>query len=655
MRNSALPNYRSDLDGLRGLAVLAVITFHASQSLLPGGYLAVDAFFVVSGFLIFGQLWREYTSFGQIDFVDFWLRRLRRIVPTAALVVLAVVIFVFVFGKTSQFIKVGTDATYALSYLTNYYEIALNGDYFRIGDDLSLFQHFWFVAVEMQIYLGLSVAFLLLPMVVRLLGAKQLTSTVALVILLGTAVLSFVIYGANLEQSQSLGYYSTGGRLWQFLAGGIAYLCSSRMLPPTNRKSYLTVLALGLIFIPMFIAGRAAAQNQWTAVWPTLGATLFVLGGTTGPLGRVLAAQALKVVGHMSYSLYLWHWPCQQLVGTFFDSGVLGSAWALVMTTALSFLSYRYVEVPMRRSVRWPDRQSMTFAVMIAMVLSVSGVTNLLKFNGREAERTAILPGGKPINLLDFRKQLPEVYGGSEPCHLDSADVQLAPCVYGDTGGKRTIYLFGDSHAAQWFPALEPVARQRGYRLISHTKSSCPPISLDMMDSRTGRRNTVCALWRDNVLEDIKAISPDLLIVSSSSDYSTQLNGLNLNSASDLTAKVNAVSQLLMTMTKLKIPVLMIEDHAVLNRDPIACVLDGVTAAVCSVKREAAKANLFPWQSAKDLAGKGVQLVSFNDVLCNDGTCPAFDEDNLRYRDRSHLAAPYILTLRAEVAKFLPP
>jgi peptidoglycan/LPS O-acetylase OafA/YrhL len=655
MQSNVQPGYRADIDGLRGLAVLAVLMFHANQSWLPGGYLAVDAFFVVSGYLIFGQLWREYSSAGRIDIVGFWLRRLKRIAPLATLVIFAVTVFVFASGKTSHFIKTGNDGLYALVYLTNYYEIALNGDYFRIGEDLSLFQHFWFVAVEMQFYAILSLAFLLLPTLMRVLNAKLLPFNVVLALLVVGAILSFAIHCVYLQHSQSLGYYATAGRLWQFLVGAIAYHCASRFATFNIRQSYVSVIALALICAPMLIADQSSAQNQWTALWPTLGASLFVVREMTGSVTGILTTRFFRNIGHISYGLYLWHWPCQKLLEAGIGEGALAQSLALACTVLFAVFSYHYVEKPCRRNGGSEGRRIASVIATSAMIVSVAAVSTLVKREGVTAQQNASLPGGKLINLTDFLRQMPAVYGGAQPCHLDHKDVQLGPCIFGDPQGTRTLYLFGDSHAAQWFPALEKIALRRSFRLISHTKSSCPPLELDILDARTGRRDTVCGVWRTKVIEDIKAVSPDLLIVGSYSDYASPLNGVNSDAASDLMAKKAAVAGLVTAMAKVKVPMLLVEDHAVLMRDPIACVLDKLSVRMCSVNADAGLLDRFPWLTAQDLSESHVRLASFNDTLCSGGICPAFDEDHLRYRDRSHLAAPYVLTLEKAVETFLFP
>lgn len=462
--------FRPDIEGLRGVAVLAVVAYHAFPGVLPGGYFGVDVFFVISGYLITQMLCRELHATGRIDLLEFWARRIRRIAPASATVLLAVALVGFCFPDAGgrQF---GRDiAAAALSYF-NWQQVAHSVGYLAHDDGLNPVLHYWSLSVEEQFYLIWPLALLGLSV---LFGRGLWVAATGLL----CASLCAAVYLAPLNEP--LAFFGTATRAWQLLIGALA-----AMLPVAENARRVAVLG-GILVAAAFVAGTAPTYNPALAVVPTLGAAVLLSAGA-GLLRGLLVSAPLAYTGRVSFSLYLWHWPLLVLLPAT-SAGVVA---ALAATFVLAAASYRFIERPVRESRLLMRSVSLTYLLGVGLV-------------------GAAVAAGVGLATLG-RDTRPVIY--SDGCLLSHASVTDNGCAYAATDGRSSVVLFGDSIAGNWFDAIEEAANRQGWRLLVRVKAACAPIE-DLQQRSDGSAYTECAAWRHRVLREMSASPPALVIVS---------------------------------------------------------------------------------------------------------------------------------------------
>ncbi|MBT0994409.1 acyltransferase [Cellulomonas sp. DKR-3] len=360
-RGSAREGRIRGLDGVRALAVLAVIAYHLWPRTLPGGFLGVDVFFVVSGFLITTLLLREMGRRGRLDMPAFWVRRARRLLPALAVVVVGSVVAARVV-EPDLLVGIGRQVLGAATFTTNWLEIGAGSSYFDATQP-ELFQPFWSLAIEEQFYLLWPLA--LAGLLVALAAARVRAGVrAAAYVVAGAAVLSAVLMAALYVAGEdpTRVYYGTATHAFGLLAGAaaaIAWAGGVRLLPGPRLARWVPVAGLAVLAVLMVtVRAEGAFAYRGGIALGSLAALALVTGcaqGTPAPVLRVLETRPAVWVGDRSYGLYLWHWPVILLVAATFGD-VPGSSWqwrtpvvALVLTFALAALSHRYVETPVRR------------------------------------------------------------------------------------------------------------------------------------------------------------------------------------------------------------------------------------------------------------------------------------------------------------------
>ena len=351
-------HFRPDIEGLRAVAVLAVVLFHAGLPGVSGGYIGVDVFFVVSGFLITGLLWREMTSTGTVRVARFYGARARRLLPAAALVLAVTAVGAAVLLPPLQARSAIGDGVASALYVGNY-RFALHGADYLAADTQSPFQHYWSLGVEEQFYLLwpaliIGTGWLVARAAQRAgLAAPRSAAPYAVVLAL-VAVVSFAISIAWTHSLPSWAFFSLPSRAWELAAGGLVALTAShwRHLPRSS-AAVIGWGGLSLIVITCFQLGEMTPYPGTAALLPVLGTALVVGAGcatTDLGVGRFLSAPAMRSVGRLSYSWYLWHWPVLLLAPALFGAplGLPGRLAMVLVSFGLAILTLHLVENPAR-------------------------------------------------------------------------------------------------------------------------------------------------------------------------------------------------------------------------------------------------------------------------------------------------------------------
>ncbi len=648
--------FRPDVQGLRAVAVLLVVLYHAGIPFLPGGFVGVDVFFVISGFLITGHLLREVETTGRIRLARFYARRIRRLLPTAMVVILVTLLVARFFGSVFRVGDVARDAL-ASGFSVMNLRLALSGvDYAQSGAAASPFQHFWSLSVEEQYYLLWPVILLAAVALVR---RRPRVAVGVVLVVIGAGSLAYSQH--LLAGDTAAAYYSLFSRAWELAVGGGLALGAGRLQRLSPRVAApLTWLGLAAIVACAVVYDDQTSFPGLAGLWPVLAVAAVVAGGCSAPGGgaeRVLGLRVAQGIGTVSYAWYLWHWPVliltPQIIGG--PMTLLESLEMALISLWISVVSYWVIEAQTLRG-RLRVRSWATAGAVMALVVGASAQaavatapalvgtgqrTAIALDDGVAAEvvhrqvtdalSDASVPGNLTPALTAASDDQPATTDGG--CHANFLTVDQGDCVFGDPTGERTMVLLGDSHAQQWFPALDAEAQELGWRLVAWTKAGCPVARQDVYSSVLGRPYTECVAWRERTLERITADPPDVLVISQSDRVTGGDTTRDWTSST-----VDTLDEL----TGAGIPLLYLLDTPAPVGDVPECVathLDDVGA--CAQKRADASLNDRHDSMAAAVEAADVTVVDPYDWFCSSDACPAVVGNYLVYRDDSHVSTPY--------------
>ena len=598
----------TQIQGLRAVAAILVTVFHAR--LVPGGFIGVDIFYVISGYLITGLILREIEKTGTLDLRSFYQRRIKRLLPTSVFVLFVTAIFAWILFPPITRDALGRDLFAAAAYISNYLFAWWQNDYQNLNATPSPFIHYWSLAVEEQFYLVWPLFILFLARY----GKKIVFAGIAITTLLS---LLFSIYLTQVAPIWA--FYSLPTRAWELGFGALLLF-----LPETKKKiRILPWLGFFGIAISSFNFNENTAFPGKNALVPVL-ATVFLMASIKywPPLFNDLANSRLSQwLGAISYPLYLWHWPALVL-----PSSAMGRPLrfyerflCILLTIVLAHYTSKYVEEPLRHKNLSP-RTIYKGAAYTTAVSLVAGV--LISFTSS----SIITTKGEVSYQFDLVQVMekPGVYG--DGCHVNYGETKSGYCTYGDKESSKTIVLYGDSHAAQWFPTLEKMATERGFKLVSLTKSACPAVDAKRPDQGAFKM-VHCTKWRENSIKRIAEIQP-LAVITSSFQYFTPAN----SSISRAQWWNEGQRKLLKGLRGSTNNLIYISDTPRPLRDIPNC-LASRDSKVCD-STERSKVSVIP----------GFDVINPNPWLCS-SYCPAIVEGTVAYRDASHISVDMALKL----------
>ncbi|MFD4959112.1 acyltransferase family protein [Microbacterium sp. NPDC058389] len=651
--------FRADIQGLRAIAVGSVLLYHAGVPFLPGGYVGVDVFFVISGFLITSHLLEQLRVHGRVSFGQFYARRVRRILPAAFVVLLLTVTAALIWYPPLLMKDVWAAAVATALYVPNYFFALADSDYLAESSSPSLFQHYWSLGVEEQFYL-------LWPALLALVWVAVRSRRALIGVLVGIVAASFALCVWLTFEAQPWAFFSLPARAWELGVGGLtAVLLQQRRRVVGERWApILGWTGIAGVTASIVLFSSETVFPGVAAALPVLGtAAVIAAGESRGGPTRLLSTPGMVLIGTISYSLYLVHWPALVLPGAVVPGPLPLWATLLIAVACVpaAWLLYRFVEDPVRRApVLTRRRARVTLVGAVAGSLACLGIASgayaVVDTRSLHAERAAAgtviteLPSGTdfvPDNLApdlrDARESLPAVY--DDGCMRGIAATDARGCRYGDASAP-VIVLFGDSHAAQWFPALQRFAASAGYAIEVQTKSSCPAADIETL--RRDSPYPQCPIWRDAVIDRINADPPALVIVAT---YS----GAELAPGVRDDAKTWDAA-LGRTLDALRAPTAVIADTPDLLEDPAPCLSAHLSdAEACARSRAVALAG--PARDAEVTATgeRGIPLLDLNGYLCDAEQCPPIIGNTLVYRDSHHLTAAISADLSGVLGDALRP
>ncbi len=462
--------YRSDIDGLRAVAVTLVVLYHYGASALPGGYVGVDVFFVISGFLI-TAITRDEFEHRRFSLIAFYERRIRRIVPAFAVVLLACGLASFFVFLPEDMRLLAKSTAAAIVFGSNILFARIAVDYFD-ADNLTLqpLLHTWSLAVEAQFYMVYPL--LLLPL------QRRPSLMIAMVATVAGASLALGAWGVFHQPSAT--FYLLPGRAWELLLGGLLALGLAKWPRDARRRWPVRIADLGVtaglaaIIVPATCYDAATPFPGLAALPPCLGALLVVWAGSIegSAMSGWLGAAPLAAFGRLSYSLYLWHWPVLVLAryGQGPDASVATRLVALGLALLLSVLSWRYVERPFIERNRLPTRRGLMAGAALAVAAGLC-LGEVLDLTGRGELPLARLPP----DVLDLANGHFDRLEGECPVPKPGAGL-VYPCRFGADGATPSLALWGNSYARMWVPALDGAGKRDDAAGIALIFSKCPPL-----------------------------------------------------------------------------------------------------------------------------------------------------------------------------------
>jgi peptidoglycan/LPS O-acetylase OafA/YrhL len=494
------PKYRPDIDGLRAIAVLAVIGFHAFPTLFPGGYIGVDIFFVISGFLISSIIFRNLEE-DRFSYAEFYVRRIKRIFPALLLVLIACLICGW-FEIPNEYKQMGKHVAAGAAFVSNF-ALWKDAGYFDAAADQKPLLHLWSLGIEEQFYIFWP---LLLGFVWK---RKYNFLTITLLILCG----SFLVNVGTVHSHPIAAYYSPLSRFWELMIGGIlAYLTLHRPHRLPKKTNWLSIVGMLMILPPVLILNKDSAFPGWWALLPTVGAFLVLSAGPAAWLNRnFLGNRPFVWIGLISYPLYLWHWPALYLFRQLFlqqymthAQWVLGRVCAIGAAILLSWLTYRLVEIPIRSG-----------SPGINVTYSLAGTMAIVAIAGGVAYKTdgfAYRLSPQLAGILSFDYAYNSSVGyRMNTCLLEAYQdqKQFGNCTSYPPGKMVSdVLLWGDSHAAELYPGFQ-TAIGASSKLTQLTSSLCPPII-----GYATKAQPHCKEINDYVMEWIAKGKPDRVVLA---------------------------------------------------------------------------------------------------------------------------------------------
>ncbi|HEX3736810.1 MAG TPA: acyltransferase family protein, partial [Solirubrobacterales bacterium] len=522
--------FRPDIEGLRAVAIVAVLLCHAGVPFLAGGYVGVDVFFVISGFLITRLLVGELDRTGTISLRGFYARRAKRLLPLSAVLLAVVGVLSMILLSPLRDTEVAGDIVSAALYVANWHFAAQSVDYFAQGLEPSPVLHLWSLAIEEQFYLVWPGLILLTTWLWRRRGrsVRPVLWVVLALILAGS-----LVYGVILtDDKPAFAYFDTFARAWELALGAALALAATVRLPRFGAVALGWAGVAAIVYASFAFTGETSFPGT-AALVPTLGAAALILAGsalaatakgvTGGRLGagNVLALPPVRYVGRISYSWYLWHWPAIVFAAAIWGPhlSVAAGLAAVAVSWIPTQLTHTLIEDPVRRApilARLPNRAIALGLACTAIALGVGiglrAAQPTLHTAPLSEVRGAAALGEQPTpqetatalrpNPLRARADRSRAY--YEGCMVGIEGTNSNKCLYGDPAGKRTLVLFGDSHAMQYFPAVAELAELHDWRLIVLTKAECPPEELEVRSMVEDREYSQCDEWRQDALERIE-------------------------------------------------------------------------------------------------------------------------------------------------------
>lgn len=636
--------FRPDIEGLRAIAIIAVVLSHAEIGLYSG-FIGVDIFFVISGFLITSHIFNEAKKQGTISLSNFYAKRILRILPASMFAILVTLLASFIWLSPLQLLSYANDALWSALSIFNY-RLAIDGtDYFNTTTVPTPFQHFWSLAVEEQFYFIWPLIMLILA---KIFGKKSyfghLISLVLVLIIGFSLYLSYTVTAT----SQPWAYFGLHTRAWQMAIGALLAINIHRFANLKFAFVFSWIGFAGLVYALFSFTKNTPYPSFW-AIIPTVATTIIIASGVNKnkySFENIFGHSIFQFVGKISYSWYLIHWPLFVIFLLANNrEGLSDKISIIILSFIISIVSFYTLENPIRHNLWIKSSLKNTYLVGLILVLITSAISGLViyaKSRPAETKPVAIIPANETklyqkIEDATKLQTLPKsaetsiektiIDGKSKECMFDhlAEDINSSKkCTIGS--GKLKLALVGDSHARQWLDAMREI--KNDYSLTTYLKSGCPIENIIVSNALAKRDYTECYVWRNNVLEDFKKEKFDVIVVASL-EYEIEKS------------KYENSIKTLQGLTK---KLIVLEDTPFPNKDIPECLIQNkADIKKCQftyfLREKVAKSKL----EKEDILTKNqIRYVKTIDLFCTNKICPTIIDDLMVYYDNSHITPNYV-------------
>ncbi|WP_370871221.1 acyltransferase family protein [Pseudarthrobacter oxydans] len=657
----AKSGYRPEVQGLRALAVLMVVTYHVWLGRVSGG---VDIFLLISAFLMTLSFARKVEAGKPLRLLSHWLHLLKRLLPAVVVVILGVLAGTRVVLPQSRWPDVLDQAWASLLYRQNWLLADTAVDYYAQDHaGASPLQHFWSLSIQGQVFLLWPLVFAGAALLLRFLRRTPLGDRVSYPALLAAAfgaifVVSLVFSIEQTVTNQSYAYFDTRTRLWEFALGSLLALALPHLRPGKALRLVLGWAGLAAMLSCGLLLTVDRSFPGFIALWPTLAAAAIIVAGQSGSrfgVDRLLAWKPLVALGDNSYALYLWHWPLLvlALAATGVTAPNLVQGLAIVAASiVLAVLTTRFVEKPLREW-HWPQRRAWRTAVVIAACgallagpVSVWQSRLLADEAAAAAQPRELTPGAAALAPENAGKPTPDAKIIPAPAAMKNewADIDglctdgnvpgdplLAGCLQNsrpDTVTKRIVVL-GDSHAQQYMAALGPIARSHGWEVVALLKGNC------RFGGDSPERDAECNAFNKASAQYVLDHRPDAVFTVASLTHKD----------APFETEVPQYLEGIKPLTDTGIEVVGIRDNPRFSMNMPECVQKhGPEAPKCRVPLQESLAGSSPLDAYRGRVPR-LHLMDLSDFICAGGICPAVVGNVYVYKDDNHLTKTYVQSM----------
>ncbi len=654
--------YRPDIEGIRAIALLLALLCHGGLALFAGGFVGVDMFFVISGFLITGLLLAESEGTGRISLTRFYAHRMKRLMPLATLVLVFTAIGSYLlFAAPQREIVAGDELTAALQ-VVNWHFAAQAVDYFGPETAASPVMHYWSLSIEEQFYIVWALALVAVTVFARRRRWSVRNTVLALVLIIWVSSLTYsAIYSA---ESPNAAYFSTFTRAWQIATGALIALLP--IPAPGRRTSWLlSIGGAAAVLYSVLAFSSATVYPGLAGLLPVLGTAALIVAG----LGREweipqrwLAVVPLVYVGGLSYAWYLWHYPVMIFGIAYWGSLRAWQTTALVLLAAIpAAISHHLIGQPLRYSkylTRFPRRAMALGLACTAVAVVAAGTLAVTVPSLTAAPETDQLGASvlKPPRLQASAESVRPVPSGKgsrsdrgavwdEGCMVEPEETQSGECVFGRPGGRRTVVLLGDSHAMHFFGMVERVAEKRDWRVVALNKAGCPPFDTPVFNPKVGREFEECRVWRERALQRIERDErPAVVFVAGSIWHKSMRDERIVSGPENVAALQQGYERVLARLAVTGARIIALKDLPKAPHDMTDCVAANMgDLKQCAFDQFGAEPDHFDVRAARRV--DGVEPVDLSPAICAKGTCYGVIRNALVYRDNDHITWTFARTL----------
>lgn len=668
--------FKPEIQGLRAIAVVIVIIFHIWPESLPGGYVGVDVFFVISGYLITGILLREAEQTDSISLTRFYTRRIRRLMPAATAVFL-VVALCHTLLPAVLWQSTAKEIIASAFYFQNWWLASEAVDYLAATNAPGPLQHYWSLSVEEQYYIVWPLLLLTALYISHKTKLGPRHNAGVLLVSIGLLSLLYSIYLT--EVNAGLAYFSTATRAWEMALGGsLAVFTKWERMTDLKRRLF-GFFGVALILISAFFYTKQTPFPGSAALLPTLGAALIIMAGNSSSwlaVSTLLKTRVFQYLGNISYSLYLWHWPTIIFYAAISgrEIGLTDGIIIALISTALAHQSKDLIEDPFIKTKTEINKKSLILGLCL---ISLSIASAYYVYSSKIIETTNTTKTSDSyethpdlqLAAIQAKEDNPKVY--ELGCHVDQVSSEAKSCLFGKQDSEFKVVLVGDSHAAQWVPTLTEIADRNEWALYSFTKSACAIADITVRQGQRGAAYVSCDEWRSNVILELEKIQPDLIIITQSRNYFISHNEGKLAyyirrifeymPEGTFDARYEQLADGLIRfrnkVSKFDAPIVAIADTPFLSLDVPTCLsTKNLKPGTCDSESEPLLNRPDPilLASSKEPAFDHINMTQY---LCNAKTCPAMIDGKIVWRDNNHITASFAKSLApildGELAKIM--